>query len=236
MSLSKIILLVNDKLRSEALADLAAADVVERAVGQALLRYGQDKPLDMDGLVEAQTDLTDMLPMPDGWQPGVSNLVSVEYPVGEAPMVTIPALVVHPITGGDRIRLTLDALPLDSQARIHFTGSHAADGSTVPEAHMDAIACLATAELCRQSATRYGFDRDATLNAAGVSQPSQGAELARRAKDWAAQYYAQLGLRNPDQVSAGSSGDAGTGVASAGVVVQPARDGHRRGRFSSQRY
>ena len=233
MSLASIIQLVNDKLRSTVLADLAPGDLVARAVGQAVLQYGTDVPQELALLV---TGSGDVFPVPVAWVQGISELEALEYPVGLAPMATLTASVAQDLAGVDKILLQADSLPDGSQVRVHFTAPHAADGSTVPAAHENALACWATSEMCRQAATRFGFDRDASIGAANVNQQSQGAELARRATEWLAQYYAQLGLRNPTLTSgSGASAAAlGSGVKAAGTITSFACDGRRRARFSSQ--
>lgn len=221
MSLASILLLVKDKLRVQSLGDEASDDVVGRAVVQALLAYGVDVPRQlMDTVVATGSTLA----LPQGWVPGQSTLSQVEFPVGQMPMATLPAATVVQPGGQVAIRLLVDSLPVDAVARIHFTAPHAADGSSIPAAHENAVACWAAAELCRQGATRAGHDRDATLQAASVATSSQSGDLARRAKDWATQYRVELGLPDPE---------ARAGGVAAGTVANWGGDGHRRGRFHS---
>lgn len=221
MPLALITQLVDDKLRSAALGDLAPPDVRDRAVAQALLQYGLDVPL------VQQADALAMganVALPVGWITGRSVLDALEYPVGLAPMATLPAVPTKVLSGEWRLVLLSDTLPDNSPVRVHFTVPHAVDGSTVPAEHINAVACWAAAEMCRQAATKAGHDRDATINAAAVNGSSQSGDLGRRAKDWAAQYRTALGLPDPE---------ARTGGEAAGTVVSWGGDGHRRGRFAS---
>ncbi|MFN3302793.1 MAG: hypothetical protein ACK44A_03635 [Roseateles sp.] len=221
MSLATIIQLVHDKLRSDALGDLVSTDLVSRVVAQALVHYSTDKPRELTADTTADGD---QVPVPPEWVEGVSKLTAVEYPVGEAPMQTLAAAPARPWGGAVRIVLQERSLPTATPVRLHFTTTHASDASTVPAAHENAVACWAAAELCRQAATRAGHDRDATISAANTNQSSQSGDLARRAKDWLAQYRTELGLPDPDAKASGKP---------AGTVVTPAGDGHRRGRHTS---
>lgn len=222
MSLATLIQLVHDKIRSDALGDLVNTDLVSRVVAQALIAYSADKP---HALTADTTADGDQVPVPPEWVQGVSALTAVEYPVGETPMATLAAEPVRPWGGAVRIVLQDRSLPTGTPVRLHFTTTHAMDASTVPAADENAVACWAAAELCRQAATRAGHDRDATISAANTSQGSQSGDLARRAKDWLAQYRTELGLPDPEAKAAGKA---------AGVVVAPEGDGHRRGRLTTR--
>lgn len=222
MSLASITLLVKDKLRTQSLADYALDDVVQRAVDQALLAYGKDVPLQLSDVVVASGN---SLALPQGWILGRSTLSTVEFPVGQVPMATLMAAVVALADDSVVIKLQADSLPADSVVRINFNAPHAADGSSIPAQHENAVACWAAAELCRQVATQMGHDRDATIQAVAVNGSSQSGDLARRAKDWAAQYRNELGLPDPD---------ANPGGQPASAVVSMESDGHRRARFYSR--
>lgn len=222
MSLASITLLVDDKLRIEALGSLAPTDARDRAVAQALLQYAADKPLTLSAVVLAGGDA---FAVPPGWVDHQSTLVAVEYPIGRAPMASLQALAARDAANVPRILLLVDSLQADTAVRVHFTAPHAADGSSIPASHENAIACWAAAELCRQAATRAGHDRDATISAANVSTQSQSGELARRARDWLAQYRSMLGLPDPEARKGGEA---------SGTVVSWGGDGHRRARFNSQ--
>lgn len=224
MSLATINQLVADKIRQADLGSFVQSDVVDRAITQALLRYSQDKP---QQLTEDLLASGDVVPLPAGWVPQRSTLQLVEYPVGQAPISVLLASWAKPVGGDARLVLLLDTLPANTPVRVHYTAPHEVDGSTVPDEHHNAVACWAAAELCRQAATKFGHDRDASMQAAAVSMASQSGDLARRAKEWLAQYRTDLGLPDPDATPGGQA---------AGTVVSWGSDGHRRGRFHSQGY
>lgn len=222
MSLATIVQLVNDKIRSEALGSLVDTDRIDRVVAQALIAYSVDKPHE---LTEDTTAEGDQVPVPPAWVEGVSKLTAVEYPVGATPMQTLAAAPVRPGGGAVRVVLQDRSLPAGTPVRLHFTAAHLMDASTVPASDENAVACWAAAELCRQAATKAGHDRDATMTAMAAQQSSQSGDLARRAKDWLAQYRTELGLPDAEAKAAGKP---------AGVVVTPEGDGHRRARLTSK--
>lgn len=226
MSLATITQLVQDKLRTVALGrEQADPRVVERAIEQAVLQYGLDSPRHLAAEVANVTG--GLIDVPAGWVVERSQLEAVEYPIGVAPMATLEAAVVR--SEGDVLQvMLLDDSLSDATVRIHYTAPHVATLAecSVPAEHDNAVACWAVAELCRQLATQRGHDRDATLGAAAVNGQSQSGDLARRAKDWFAQYRVALNLPDPE---------ATTGGQAAGAVVQFDRT-RVRGRFSSWGY
>lgn len=221
MSLAAITALVDDKLRSTALGASVDTAARDRAIGQALVQYSSDEPQD---LVAEVADVTGyFIDTPAGWVPVRSRLQAVEYPLDQVPMATLEATEMHQV-GGWRILLAEPASGIT--VRLHYTAPHAADASTVPAHHHNAVACWAAAELCRQLATRMAHDRDATIGAQAQQQGSQSGDLARRAKEWEAVYRVALGLPDPAM-----PGAAGGGKPAGAVVSWGAR--RIRGRFNS---
>lgn len=223
MTLATITQLVADKLRTVALGrELADPLVTERAIAQAVLQYGADAPRTLTADVPNITG--GLFDVPAGWVSTASQLVAVEYPIGVAPMATLEAAIARNEAGTWQVMLLDDTLA-DATVRVHFTAPHVVDaeGSTIPALHENAVACWAAAELCRQLATQKGHERDATISAASVNGQSQSGDLARRAKDWFAQYRVALGLPDPEAAAGGRA---------AGTVVQFERT-RTRGRFHS---
>lgn len=226
MSLATIQQLLGDKVRTLALGnDLASPLVQERAIAQALLQYSADAPLLTSELVvDVSGGLFDV---PAGWVAGQSTLMAVEYPIGVAPMATLPAAVIANEAGDAQIMLAEDSLTL-ATVRVHFYKPHTltSSASTVPAQHENALACWAAAELCRQLATQKGHERDSTISAVASNGASQSGDLARRAKDWFAQYRIALGLPDPEAAAGGNA---------AGTVVTFERT-RTRGRFAALGY
>lgn len=212
MSLAAITALVDDKLRSVALGTVADPDARDRAIEQALVQYSADEPQDLVADVAGVAGY--FIDVPGGWEPVRSRLQAVEYPLDQVPMATLEAAELHQAAGW---RIVL-AEPLSGETvRLHYTAPHAADGSTVPAHHINAVACWAAAELCRQLATQLGHDRDATIGAMGQQQGSQSGDMARRAKEWLAVYRVALGLPDPDKKGANTNGKPAGAVVSWGA-------------------
>lgn len=212
MSLSAITTLVDDKLRSVALGSTADTAARDRAVEQALLQYSEDEPQDLVASVADVSGAT--IAVPDTWVAGRSRLQAVEYPLDQVPMAVLEAAEYF---NGTAWQVLLAEAVSSITVRLHFTAPHAADGTTVPAHHINAVACLAAAELCRQLATRLAHDRDATIGAQGAQQGSQSGDLSRRAKEWLAVYRVVLGLPDPDKSGAGSNGKPAGAVVSWGA-------------------
>lgn len=216
MSLATITQLVSDKLRAAQLGtELGGTAERDRAIAQAVLQYGLDRPLVTSADVAGVNGSVVLLPTT--WVAGRSVLGAVEYPIGEWPVSSLEAAVVVGATA-TTIFLEQDTLA-DATVRVHFTVPHTVDnsGCTVPAQDLNAVACWAAAELCRQLATAKGHDRDATLTAAAVNGGSQSGELARRAKDWLREYRNALGLPDPDRPTVAPA----SAVASWGSTRRP---------------
>jgi hypothetical protein len=211
MSLAAITALVDDKLRSVSLGAAANTAARDRAITQALVQYSEDEPQD---LVAAATANGYFIDVPAEWVPVRSRLQAVEYPLDQLPMAMLEASELHQVSGW---RIVLAEPVTNLAVRVHFTAPHAADGSTVPDHHINAVACLAASELCRQLATQLGHDRDASIGAMAQQQGSQSGDMARRAKEWLAVYRVALGLPDPDKAGAGTSGKPAGAVVSWGA-------------------
>lgn len=195
MPLAEITQLVDDKLRSATLGRMADTAQRDRAIALALLQYSADAPLQqMLRLVNVNAS---SLAVPEGWAASWA-LDAVEAPVGQIPRATVDAAAYF-----DGLAWSiLLAQPLVAPVvLVHYSRPHTVTdaASTAPAMHENAIACWATAELCRQMATARGHERDATIGAAMQSGSSASADLARRARDWLAEYRAELGLPDPDK-------------------------------------
>lgn len=223
MSLAAITQLVRDKLRAAALgSDMADQLVVERAIGLAADQYSADAPQVLGALVSGFSG--EAIDLPTAWVLGRSVLEAVEYPVGRAPREEVPAAVARGADGTWRV-LLLDQTLSGATLRVWFTAPHVldADECTVPPQHLNAVACWAAAELCRQIATQKGHERDASLSAVAVQGGTQSGDLARRARDWFTQYRVALGIADPE---------ADAGGKAAGTVVTLERT-RTRARFHS---
>jgi len=85
---------------------------------------------------------------------------------------------------------------------------------TIADAYREAVASYAASVLCKQIATRYGHDRDASVNADSSNQDSRARNFAARARDYRAAYYVGIGKADPQ-----SAAGQGAGADASGAVT-----------------
>lgn len=191
------------------------ADDQAGAITLALSRYGSDRPRKK---VEDVTSAGgDTLPLPGAWETE-SELVSVEYPIGETP----PALLgctIYTTPAGDELRLGA-GLSIGAEARLTFTVAHVVSDSqdTVPPSHREAVACYGAALLLEQLAAAAINDGESTIAADTTDRRTKAQEYASRAKALKARYAEAMGI--------GSGAGGGNSPAAGGQTV--AWPGRRR--------
>lgn len=191
----------------------------DSAIARAVLSYGQDMPRERvaDAVFVAAGY---SLAVPNDWVE-TSNLIQVEYPIGQRPIATIPMAVYRNASAYEL--LTEDEMAAGSTVRLTYTTVHtlASDGGqdTIPAHHQHGLSCLAASYLCMELATLFSGDRDSTINA-DVSQGQTRAQAyAARSRDLRGQYYAAIGKADPLARTSGSgSGGSGGQSTSAAAV------------------
>ncbi len=193
MALADLQTLVDDLVRDD--AGKVAVSERDRAIGLAVVRYGQDRPRSV--LEDVTADGSSFLPLPAGWEDGGSRIVSLEYPIGQWPISYLSqegyGVVDTPI--GDEIRLA-GAIPAGASVRVLFSTSHVLDAinDTLPVNDREAVACYAASVLMDQLASLHSGDGDSTISADSVEHRSQAQEYASRARAFRARYFDGLGL------------------------------------------
>ncbi|MBK6742522.1 MAG: hypothetical protein IPG66_05895 [Hydrogenophilales bacterium] len=201
MALTDYQTLVDDLVRDD--AGKIATPQRDRAIGLAVVRYGQDRPLTT--MEDVAADGSSYLPLPAAWDDGGSALMSLEYPIGEWPV----SYLAHDAYGvahgpmGDEIRLA-GHIQVGALVRAMFTLGHTLDESTdtVPDADREAVALYASAILMDQLASLYSGDGDSTISADSVEHRSQAQEYAARARGFRTRYFDALGIDPKRQVAA----------------------------------
>jgi hypothetical protein len=184
------------------------------AVEAALQRYSRHNPRtvveDLDG-----ADSHDLDP-PAGWVEDFSALVSVEWPVGEIPMVWLdPAgYRLYQSPDGWKLRLFDETPATGDSVRVTYTAPRLE--SQIPQNDFDAVACLAAADCCERLANLYTQSSDPTIGADVVNYRSKGSEYASRAKRLRELYAAHIGV------------DEKGGPAASMSVAAPPRSGRTR--------
>lgn len=195
--------LVDDLVRDK--DQVIASASRDEAIAQAVLQYSADRPREVvvDQVAMAGYELA----LPAGWDPALSQLRAIEYPVDQL----VPRYV---STSDVRFRKRPDEdvvlafpfeFPAAASVRLTYTQPHVVDDTTdtVPEIHRNAVACLAASMLCGQLASYYATEGAPTIGA-DVSDPATKTDKFRaRARDLAAQYAAAVGTSGKRNVSAG---------------------------------
>lgn len=204
--------LIDSLVRDES-SRLTASDLAE-AIRLALARYGSDWPRNK---VEDVTSAGgDRLPLPTAWESN-SELVSVEYPIGEMPPAMLDCSI-YTAPAGKELRLG-KGLPLGAEARLTFTVAHVVSDSqeTILPGHREAVACYAAALLLEQLAAAAINDGESTISADTTDRRTKAQEYGSRAKALKTRYGEAMGI--------GTGGGSGAASPAAGgqTVAWPSR-------------
>ncbi|HSV80112.1 MAG TPA: hypothetical protein VLK85_13050, partial [Ramlibacter sp.] len=172
---------------------IATADR-DAAIELARLRYSLDAERK---LTEDVVWLVDGYfgPLPESWVDG-SYLVSAEFPIGEQPVSLIEMEIY--VSPTEQQLVNPDGLSAGDTVRVQFTAPHLLNAGdtpadTIPARHREAVASYAAHILCKQLATLFSGERDATINADQSNTESRARNFAFRSKDYRAAYYAGIG-------------------------------------------
>ncbi len=177
----------------------------DRAIASAVIHYGKDRPRVKTQDIAASGG--NLVVLPSAWEDGVSELQSLEYPIGKNPLsfISPQAWALYAAPSGLSIRISY-AVPAAAAIRANFTIKHVVDNvtDTVPIGDREAVSCLAAASLCDQLASLYSGDSDSTIQADNVNHQSKAGEFANRAKALRKRYYDELGIDTKKNVAAGA--------------------------------
>ena len=199
---------------------VVTAEVRDRAIDQARMRYSEDAPrLELEEVIWPATGVFG--PVPEGWTDS-AVIQSVEFPVGRRPASMVFADVYRSATGWGLE--SEQALPGNALVRVSFLLPHVLDDNadSIPQRHRLAVASFAAHLLCQQLATRYAGDRETTLGSDMSRTESRSRNYAARAKDYRAAYFAGVGQLDP------ALQDAVAGSAVSAVVSWPRRNPRHR--------
>ncbi|WP_028318958.1 hypothetical protein [Desulfobulbus elongatus] len=178
------------------------------AVDAALEQYGQDRPrrmvADLAGSGTADIDL------PVDWEPELSRMVAVEWPVGLVPAAMLAPCEweIYQAPGGEVLRLRTASVPgVDDPVRITYTLPRTEQ--QIARGDIDAVANLGASMCCETLASLFAQTSDPLIGADVVNYRTKSAEFAARAKRFRQLYHDHFNL-----------GDDG-GPAAAMVTAQP---------------
>jgi hypothetical protein len=197
MSLAQLRVMLDDRLRDT--AGICTTPQKDAALTEAVKRYSLDYPS-----VAAAQFVGDgvgyTFPLAAPFTPGFSQMIAVEYPVGQQ----VPAFLepeTYVVVGSDLRFLTL-ILPAGEIAKASFTALHTLSETTdtVPVMHQEWVAWLAAAICCRQLASYYAQTSESTLGADAAYFRSRSAEYLALSKTYELTYVNQ-GVMSADEVS-----------------------------------
>jgi hypothetical protein len=177
---------------------LASADY-DRIVAAAIARYSKDRPdisvVDLTGNAGHDYDL------PSGWIDEFSDVVSIEYPMGQIPTAFInddidDAWTIYQTPTGKKLRLIYAAPAASQQFRVTFTVSRT--DATIPDSDVDALCNLAASFCLEELANLYAQTSDPMINADVVNYRTKSQEFAARAKRLIQLYKEHLGIKDTD--------------------------------------
>lgn len=195
--------LVTASVRDDA-QKLTSGDI-SSAIALAVAQYSKDRPrLKVEDVAATGGNL---LSLPTAWEADVSQLNSLEYPIGNVPPDIIQAggWAMYATPTGLKIQV-LDAVPAAALVRATFTIAHVLSTTvdTIPVKDREQVASYAAAILCDQLANLYSNDGDSTINADSVQHISKASEFAKRAKVLRQRYFDDLGIDTKRNVAAGA--------------------------------
>ncbi len=181
----------------------------DAAIDRAVIRYSTDRP--QTKVVDVLAAGGNALALPNTWEADFSELISVEYPIGENPPSYIERdtyRLYRKTDGTQEIRFD-NALP-NANVRIAFSikqvvvaGGQPQD--TVPIADREAVCKLAAADLCDQLAALYSNSQDSTIAADAVQYQNKAAQRRAQASSYRKQYLDFLGIDEKKSQAAGIS-------------------------------
>lgn len=183
---------------------------VDRALDQAVLRYGLDRPRVLGRLVTVPAEAPFAVALPAEWSAASSMVRLMEYPLDQVPAARLPATQWRLTATGFVFAAELAGKSL----MVAFTAPHQVDDATdsIPAPHAEAVQAYGAAQLLRQLAASTAGDEATTLQADAVAHGSKSSRYAARARELQAIYDAvvRLDVATGGFVSASASADAPT--------------------------
>ncbi|MBV8250553.1 MAG: hypothetical protein JO200_19160 [Comamonas sp.] len=214
MALADIQQLVQDMVPDQ--DDAITAEVRDRAIDQARMRYSEDLPrLEVEEVIWPAMGVFG--PVPAGWTDS-AVVKAVEFPVGRRPASLVFADAYQTATGWGLE--SEKALPDGALVRVSYQLPHVLDASSdsIPQRHRLAVASFAAHLLCQQLATRFAGDRETTMGSDMARTESRSRNYAARAKEYRVAYFAGIGQLDP------TTQDVVAGSAVSAVVSWPRRN------------
>jgi len=184
--------LVDDLVRDKDQVIISARRDV--AIANAVSRYSQDASREL--VRDVTSDGTTTLPVPMEWSDEISDLISIEYPIGNFPTSLLGAQDFYLYVSPSETVIRLGDSPNNGDdLRVTFTTEHLLDDThdTIPLKHQRAVACLAAGDLCGQLAAYYATESAPTIGADVSDHQGKTERYRKRSADLLAEYQKIVG-------------------------------------------
>lgn len=202
MALADYQALVDDLVRDDT-GKIVTADRDE-AIARAVARYSKDRPRTKVEDVSAPGG--NKLNLPASWLTDFSDLVAIEYPIGDVPpsLLEQDSYSLYSTPSGQEIQL-INAINVGQSARVSYTIRHVVDGSsdTIRADDREPVCAYAASILLDQLAAYFTGSSDPTIQADSVDRKSKGSDYASRARTLRKRYFDELGIDEKKNVAAG---------------------------------
>lgn len=192
-----------EKFTRDDAARLLPADY-DSAIDLAVKRYSKDR--ERIKVEDVATTAANVLPLPAAWEDEISELRSLEVPIGNVPPTYLEQdrYRIYQDPAGKAIQLD-DAQNVGTQIRVNYTISHLVDAATdsIPVKDREPVACWAAAICCDQLAAFYSGGSDSTIQADSAPGQSKAQEYAARAKTLRTRYLNEIGVDDKSSAPAG---------------------------------
>lgn len=172
-----------------------SVDDHDRALRAAVIKYSKDSPLSI--VTDIAANGSNLLTLPDGFDPLFSRVSGLEYPVGNYPPTLLDSgsYQLLQIPGGYALAVHT-CIPIGQMVWMTWTQMHTVDAlhDTIHAAYRDAVADWAASLLCHDLATLYSGDSDPTISADSVDHNGKAREFAARSRTLAQRYWDALGI------------------------------------------
>ncbi|MDA8137987.1 MAG: hypothetical protein M0036_04965 [Desulfobacteraceae bacterium] len=191
--------LVQAKVKDDSGRLTEAEDYIS-AVNASLERYSLHRPSEL--ILDVQGAGIHDVNLPDQWVDGFSQVLKVEFPIGEIPeaLIADDAWRIYRAPDGPVLRL-IDETPL-ATASLRLTITVPRQEASIQPGDLEAVANLAASFCCDTLANLFASTSDPTIAADVVNYRSKSTEYARRAKELRRLYQEHMGINEDGSAQA----------------------------------
>jgi hypothetical protein len=184
-------------------SNIITAEDIDSAIALAVIRYSQDRPRKV--VADIAANGTSVFSLPDDFDVDVSQILSIEYPLGSMPPELLESDRYQLYQSPSATELLFMFAP-SSAFRLTYSISHILTDltDTLPVKHREAVTCWAAAYCCDQLASFYAQASDSTIQADHVQRNSQSKDYANQAKAFRNRYLSEVGVEEKRFTAAGT--------------------------------